>query len=764
MSNFTLTNKGTELLARVLAGEGPLKFTKLKLGSGNFTGNVKEALDLVSSFGEWDIIGYGKQADNLTVRLDSVVNNNNLNSQQELKEKGIFAQLGNDSTTEILYSYVSQPNYEFIIPDKNTPWAKTFKVLAQVNDSTNITVNITTKKDKYDFNTTGELKAASYLVLGDKVKMWGKNALGDIENYERIVYSSNDGTGELLPNNNYANVSGVFKTSHSSINNVSGLLNITNRKVIVINSELICNSNITLSNFDEIIFEEGGKINVSDGFQIIIDCKITANDTLNIFGVTGDFKTTPEKKAPVKFKYKQDAHVLWFGGKVYDEYSEMVSGYIESGDAIEHCWRALVGDYTDKGSAGYWSMEYTHTGSLILPIGKLGTQSSIILGRRPTNGALYLWGSCNIIGQGEGQSYLVSTNPNNVDPPLIINGKALEYTTIKDFKVTYANYTVSGEPIYTSSKSIAGILIAYAGSLRLEGMWNSAFSKGAQMMFYSSDNVSVQSIQTEYNDFDYQFVNSNDISINTVKGFLPEGSTIKFGCSQAIRAQIQNLTGLPYTVRKNVINIDDLVVRGQSNTVNFIDIEDQEAVINLNNAIINHSYGNPGEVKLSSDFIKSTGTCKLTLNASNVDISNFQYISRETNNFSGGRLNFTNVIHENTINSFVSGDYGFITGILEVDLINCSFKNSNARPFVLFSTKASLKNVNFENVKLSNEHFAYTSNGTLFCDNVTANCNRLGQINSASYINISRSPTLLNLPYDTQGAAPTIKVLQEVDY
>ena len=199
MAKFTLTNKGAELLARNLAGEGPLKFTNFKLGSGHFTGDVKTITDMVASFGEWPITGNSKQSDNLTVRLDSYVDNSTFNSQKELREKGVYCQLGDDTTTEILYSYVSQADYETLIPEKSTKWGKGFKVLAQVNDATNITVSVLTKKDKYDFNTVEEMKAASYIVQGDRIKIW------DSEDHERIFSSSDDGSG-IGFNNGFANL------------------------------------------------------------------------------------------------------------------------------------------------------------------------------------------------------------------------------------------------------------------------------------------------------------------------------------------------------------------------------------------------------------------------------------------------------------------------------------------------------------------------------------------------------------------------------
>lgn len=202
MAKYTLTNEGAKLLARNLAGEGELVFTTFRLGSGNFTGDVKTVTDMVNQFGSYPVKNSGTQGDNLTIRLDSLANNTGFLQQQELREKGFYCQLGNDSSTEVLYSYVSQADYETLIPAASIEkWERTFKVLAQVNDATNITVNYTEKKDKYDFNTVAEMVAASYLVNGDRIKLWGYHSLGDGGGHERVVYNTNKSGMAIRLNN-----------------------------------------------------------------------------------------------------------------------------------------------------------------------------------------------------------------------------------------------------------------------------------------------------------------------------------------------------------------------------------------------------------------------------------------------------------------------------------------------------------------------------------------------------------------------------------
>ena len=193
--NFTLTEQGQELLTRNLAGEGVLKFTSFRLGSGHWTGDVKDITDMVTQFASYTFTDEATQGNN-TVRLESLATNSGFLVQEELREKGVYAQLGNDIGTNILYSYVSQSAYETLIPAESTEvWNRTFKVLAQVNDATSITVDIIEIKDKYDFNTAGEMIAATYIVDGDRIQLWGYNYLGDGASHKRIFSSVDDGTG-----------------------------------------------------------------------------------------------------------------------------------------------------------------------------------------------------------------------------------------------------------------------------------------------------------------------------------------------------------------------------------------------------------------------------------------------------------------------------------------------------------------------------------------------------------------------------------------
>lgn len=178
-SKFELTNKGVELLNRVIAEQKTLKFTKFQIGKGDFSGDKKTLTQLVSKIDEFNVSQTNVLADGIT-NIKGFYDNRNLSVASKLTEIGIMAQLGNDSLTEVLFSYSNQPNTEAeTIPSKESYFSRTFSVMNRTDNVTSVTFDLTIRQDKYNFGTLAEMKAADYLDVGDKVTLWGNAALGD---------------------------------------------------------------------------------------------------------------------------------------------------------------------------------------------------------------------------------------------------------------------------------------------------------------------------------------------------------------------------------------------------------------------------------------------------------------------------------------------------------------------------------------------------------------------------------------------------------
>lgn len=178
-SKFELTNKGVELLNRVIAEQKTLKFTKFKIGKGDFSGDKKTLTQLVSKIDEFNVSQTNVLADGIT-NIKGFYDNRNLSVASKLTEIGIMAQLGDDNLTEVLFSYSNQPSAEAeTIPSKESYFSRTFSVMNRTDNVTSVTFDLTIRQDKYNFGTLAEMKAADYLDVGDKVTLWGNAALGD---------------------------------------------------------------------------------------------------------------------------------------------------------------------------------------------------------------------------------------------------------------------------------------------------------------------------------------------------------------------------------------------------------------------------------------------------------------------------------------------------------------------------------------------------------------------------------------------------------
>ena len=98
-----LTTKGQELLARSMAGECTITFTKMELGDGELSSgqNVRKMNGLIERVTTLDIQSVDISSDSV-VSIKSVFTNDGMSSGFYLREKGLYA---TDGENEILFSY-----------------------------------------------------------------------------------------------------------------------------------------------------------------------------------------------------------------------------------------------------------------------------------------------------------------------------------------------------------------------------------------------------------------------------------------------------------------------------------------------------------------------------------------------------------------------------------------------------------------------------------------------------------------------------------
>lgn len=191
--NFKLTTKGVELLNRVIAEQKTLKFTKFEIGDGSFTGDIKTLQRLVSKFKEFAVIETNVLEDGQT-NIKGYFDNKGFLTSKRLREFGVYAQIGDEILTEVLFSYTNAGDTADLIPaESENFFSRTLSAINKTGDVENVTFNVDLINCKRDFNTVAELKAADWLVAGDKVNLWGNLALGDVKKTSKIITSENAG-------------------------------------------------------------------------------------------------------------------------------------------------------------------------------------------------------------------------------------------------------------------------------------------------------------------------------------------------------------------------------------------------------------------------------------------------------------------------------------------------------------------------------------------------------------------------------------------
>ena len=103
-NSHIITNAGRNLLARALAGEGKVIFTKAAFGDQKYSGNLREVTELKNK--KLDLNVMNIRNDNGTAVLTVQISNENVEQSFQTEEFGVYAKIEGD-ITEILYSYTT---------------------------------------------------------------------------------------------------------------------------------------------------------------------------------------------------------------------------------------------------------------------------------------------------------------------------------------------------------------------------------------------------------------------------------------------------------------------------------------------------------------------------------------------------------------------------------------------------------------------------------------------------------------------------------
>ena len=181
--NFTLTKDGEILLNSCIGARKTITFTRIKLGKGDLgIEEIRDMKDIVQSFKEIHILET-QVLENKMTKIVSFFDNKDLKEDVLWKEIGVFAQIGEQTETEILYSYSNAGEEGVLIPsnERSTSFRRTLDLRNYIGYATDISFVINEIKDHYQFNTLSEMKVATYLKKGDKVSLWGDTVIGNKE-------------------------------------------------------------------------------------------------------------------------------------------------------------------------------------------------------------------------------------------------------------------------------------------------------------------------------------------------------------------------------------------------------------------------------------------------------------------------------------------------------------------------------------------------------------------------------------------------------
>ena len=103
-NSHIITNAGRNLLARALAGEGKIIFTKAAFGDQKHSGNLREVSELKNK--KLDLNVMNIRNDNGTAVLTVQISNQNVEQSFQTEEFGVYAKIEND-VSEVLYSYTT---------------------------------------------------------------------------------------------------------------------------------------------------------------------------------------------------------------------------------------------------------------------------------------------------------------------------------------------------------------------------------------------------------------------------------------------------------------------------------------------------------------------------------------------------------------------------------------------------------------------------------------------------------------------------------
>lgn len=141
MQNLVITNKGQELMAKLIAGTSTAEFTRICTSDYDYTGIVLEELLTLYQIKQETLVSKVSRTDTTIVEVLGAINNSNLGEGYYIRGVGLYAK-GSDGI-EILYAVSITDKPDYMPPfSGSTVSGVTFRLNTKVDNSEQVTLEI----------------------------------------------------------------------------------------------------------------------------------------------------------------------------------------------------------------------------------------------------------------------------------------------------------------------------------------------------------------------------------------------------------------------------------------------------------------------------------------------------------------------------------------------------------------------------------------------------------------------------------------------
>ncbi|WP_113674573.1 hypothetical protein [Vallitalea guaymasensis] len=141
MQNLIITNKGQELMAKLIVGTSTATFTKICTSDYDYTDTVIEDLLTLYQIKQETLVSKVTRTDTTIVEVLAAMNNTNLNEGYYIRGVGLYAKGSDD--VEILYAVSITDTPDYMPPfSGSTVSGITFRLNTKVDNSTQVTLEV----------------------------------------------------------------------------------------------------------------------------------------------------------------------------------------------------------------------------------------------------------------------------------------------------------------------------------------------------------------------------------------------------------------------------------------------------------------------------------------------------------------------------------------------------------------------------------------------------------------------------------------------